>query len=58
MSFKSEFISKWTPENTIALVIVLGCLALLFTGIDGEVKGILGVAAGWVFRAGTMRNIH
>jgi len=27
----------------------VGCLALIATGIDGEVKSILTVAAGWAF---------
>jgi len=40
---------KWTPDFIIALVLVAGCLALIFTGIDGEVKSILTVAAGWAF---------
>jgi len=40
---------KWTPDLVIALVLVVGCLALIFTGIDGEVKGILIMAAGWAF---------
>lgn len=34
-----------------ALLIVV-CLILLVTGIDGEVKSILAVAAGWIFRSG------
>lgn len=40
---------KWTPDLIIALILVIGCLALLFTGIDSEVKSILTVAAGWAF---------
>lgn len=40
---------KWTPDLTIAMVLVLGCLTLIFTGIDGEVKSILTLAAGWAF---------
>ena len=40
---------KWTPDLIIALVLVVGCLVLVFTGIDGEVKSILTVAAGWLF---------
>lgn len=40
---------KWTPDICIAAIIVIGCLALLFCGINGEVKSILGVASGWVF---------
>lgn len=40
---------KWTPDLIIALVLVVGCLALISTGIDGEVKAILTIAAGWCF---------
>lgn len=40
---------KWTPDKITALVLIAGCLALLFTGIDGEVKSILTIAAGYFF---------
>ena len=40
---------KWTPDLVIALVLILGCFALIFTGIDGEVKSVLLMAAGWCF---------
>lgn len=40
---------KWTPDLIIALVLIVGCLVLVFTGIDGEVKSILTLSAGWVF---------
>lgn len=40
---------KWTPDLIVALLLVVGCLALLFTGINGEVKSILTMAAGWAF---------
>ncbi|MBA7589974.1 hypothetical protein ES708_32073 [subsurface metagenome] len=40
---------KWTPDLIIALVLVVGCFGLLFAGIDGEVKSILTLAAGWAF---------
>ena len=40
---------KWTPDFIIALILVVGSLALIFTGIDGEVKSILTLAAGWAF---------
>ncbi|MBA7602864.1 hypothetical protein ES703_09960 [subsurface metagenome] len=40
---------KWTPDVIIALVLILGCFALLAFGIDGEVKSILTLAAGWAF---------
>ena len=35
-----------------ALVLIGGCLALRFSGIDSEVMSILAMAAGWAFRSG------
>jgi len=40
---------KWTPDLIIALVLILGSIGLIASGIDGEVKSILIVAAGWAF---------
>jgi len=40
---------KWPPDKIIALTLICGCLVLLFTGIDGEVKSILTIAAGYLF---------
>ena len=40
---------KWTPDLIIALVLILGCFGLLAAGIDGEVKSVITVAAGWAF---------
>ena len=40
---------KWTPDLIIAMVLIVGCLGLVFTGIDGEVKSILTLAGGWAF---------
>ena len=42
---------KWTPDLVIALILIVGCFALIFLGIDGEVKSILTLAAGWTFRS-------
>ena len=42
---------KWTPDKITAMVLVVGCLLLVFTGIDGEVKSILTLSAGWLFGA-------
>lgn len=39
----------WTPDKITAIIIVVGCLALIFCGINTEVKSILAIAAGWVF---------
>lgn len=40
-----------TFDQFLALLLLCGCLALLFCGINGEVKAILALAAGWLFRA-------
>ena len=40
---------RWSPDKITALILVIGCLALIFTGRDSEVKSILTVAAGWLF---------
>ena len=40
---------KWTPDKITAVILLLGCFGLLYTGIDGEVKSILTIAAGYLF---------
>jgi len=40
---------KWTPDLVIAIILIVGCLGLIASGIDGEVKSILTLAAGWAF---------
>jgi len=40
---------KWTPDLIIALVLIVGSIGLIASGIDGEVKSILTLAAGWAF---------
>jgi hypothetical protein len=40
---------KWTPDKIIALVLIVGSLTLIAFRIDGEVKSILTMAAGWAF---------
>lgn len=39
-------------DQIIALVIIVGALGLIFSGIDSEVKSVLTVAAGWAFGSG------
>lgn len=39
-------------DKLIAAIIVIGCIVLIAMGIDSDVKGILGVAAGWAFGRG------
>ena len=40
----------------IPSMLILGCFILIGFGIDGEVKSILTLAAGWVFRSGVIRR--
>lgn len=42
-------------DEAVALILVIGCFYLLATGIDGEVKSILTMAAGWCFAKGYTR---
>ena len=44
--------SLWTPDFVIAIVLIVGAFFLIFSGIDGEVKSILLIAAGWAFGSG------
>lgn len=36
-------------DRLIALILVLGCLLLILTGVDSEVKSVLTMSAGWAF---------
>lgn len=47
---------KWTPDKITAMVLVIGCLTLIFTGRNTEVKSILTVAAGWLFGSAYMER--
>ncbi len=47
---------KWSPDKITAMVLVIGCLVLIFTGRDSEVKSILTVAAGWLFGSAYMER--
>lgn len=42
---------KWTPDKIAAIILIVGCLTLVFTGRDSEVKSILTMAAAWLFGA-------
>lgn len=42
---------KWFPEHIIISGIAAACVALIACGIDGEVKSILALSVGWLFRA-------
>lgn len=43
---------KWTPDKVTAIILVVGCLVLIFTGRNSEVKSILTISAGWLFGTG------
>lgn len=36
-------------DDVAALLVIVGCLALIGSGRDSDIKTILGVAAGWLF---------
>lgn len=40
----------WHPGYVIAVIIIIGCFILIFSGVDGEVKSILALASGFIFR--------
>jgi len=42
-------VTKWTPDQVIALVVVIIAAVLLGVGIDSEVKSVLAMAAAWAF---------
>ncbi len=39
---------KWTPDAIGCLIIIVGGLALRFTGIDGEIWTLVIAAFGWL----------
>lgn len=43
-------------DQVIALIIVVGALALIFCGINTEVKSVLSIAAGWAFGSAFQRR--
>jgi len=47
---------KWSPDKITAVILLVGCFGLLFTGIDGEVKSILTIAAGYLFGTSIMKR--
>ncbi len=40
---------KFRPDQLIAVILIVGAFVLLALGIDGEVKAIITMAAGWSF---------
>jgi hypothetical protein len=36
-------------------LVLIGCIVLLMAGHDGEVKSILAMSAGWLFKSGYTR---
>jgi len=47
---------RWSPDKITAVILIIGCFGLLFTGIDGEVKAILTIAAGYLFGSAYMKK--
>jgi len=45
---------KWPPDKVTAVILLVGCFGLLFSGIDGEVKSILTIAGTYLFATGIM----
>jgi hypothetical protein len=43
---------KWTPDIVIAILVVVICGILMGLHINGEVKGVFSLAAGWAFGRG------
>ena len=43
---------KWTPDKIASIILIVGCLCLVAFHIDGEIKTILGIAAGYLFATG------
>lgn len=41
----------WQPEQCLAAIVIVGCMILIALKIDGEVKGVLALSVGWLFRA-------
>jgi hypothetical protein len=42
---------KWTPEHIIGGGVMGALIILIALGIDAEVKSMLALAIGWVFRS-------
>ena len=47
---------KLDYDQIIAIILVVGCLGLIFSGIDSEVKSVLIMAAGWCFGSGFQKR--
>lgn len=45
---------SWTPDKVCAVILIVGCLLLVAFRIDGEVKSILTISAGYLFGTGIM----
>ena len=52
---KLDDIRELLTDFGLPVIIIIVCAILLFTGIDGEVKSILALAAGWIFKGGYTR---
>ena len=52
---KLDDIREILMDFGLPVIIIIVCLILLLTGRDGEVKAILAMAAGWIFKSGYTR---
>lgn len=44
-------------DQIIVLVVIVSCVAMIATGIDGEVKSILAMGCGWLFKGVYSRKV-
>jgi hypothetical protein len=53
---KIDAVREILVDFGLPVLIILVCLVLLLTGRDGEVKTMLTLAAGWIFKSGYSRK--
>lgn len=46
---RRQVMKRWPPDKVTALILVCGCLVLIATGINTEVKSILTMSAVYLF---------
>jgi len=42
---------EFKPKDILAIIVAIGCLYLIYSGIDGQVKAFLGFIIGYYFRS-------
>jgi hypothetical protein len=48
-------IREFCIDFVLPVIIIVICAVLIFTGKDSEVKSIMTLAAGWIFKSGITR---